>query len=144
MIDVVIVVCYVLATIAVGYIAGNKVKTMKDFAVANKTFPTAILVSTIFATWMGGDDLIGVSERIYSVGLLFLFIFCAQTISLFIHAYVIAPRLLQDFSNKISVGEIMGELYGKPGQVLPADAATVCVPTGDGLHQRPVYRLRVH
>ena len=118
MIDLVIVVLYLVVTLAVGLLAGRNVKSMKDFSVSSKIFPTSVLVSTIFATWMGGDDLIGVSERIYSVGLAFFIIQLAQTISLFFHAYVVAPRVLQNFSDKISIGEIMGDLYGKPGQVM--------------------------
>ncbi len=118
MIDLVIVVLYLVVTLAVGIFAGRNVKNMKDFSVSAKIFPTSVLVSTIFATWMGGDDLIGVSERIYSVGLAFFIIQLAQTISLFFHAYVVAPKVLRNFSEKISIGEIMGDLYGKPGQVM--------------------------
>jgi len=118
MIDLVIVVLYLVVTLAVGIFAGRSVRNMKDFSVSARIFPTSVLVSTIFATWMGGDDLIGVSERIYSVGLAFFVIQLAQTISLFFHAYVVAPKVLRNFSDKISIGEIMGDLYGKPGQVM--------------------------
>lgn len=114
--DLAIVACYMIITIIVGFIAGRKVKTMSDFAIASKKFPTSVLVSTVFATWMGGDDLVGVSERIYSVGLIFFVVQCAQTISLFVHAYFIAPKIIRDFSDKISIGEIIGALYGKVGQ----------------------------
>jgi len=118
MIDFVIVVLYLVVTLAVGIFAGRNVKNMKDFSVSSKIFPTSVLVSTIFATWMGGDDLIGVSERIYSVGLAFFVLVLGQTLSLFFHARVIAPKVLRDFSDKVSIGEIMGDLYGKPGQVM--------------------------
>lgn len=118
MIDSVIVVLYLVVTLAVGIWAGRGVKSMKDFSVSSKIFPTSVLVSTIFATWMGGDDLIGVSERIYSVGLVFFVISLGQTLSLFFQAYVVAPKILRGFSNKISIGEIMGDLYGKPGQLM--------------------------
>lgn len=118
MTDLVIVVLYLLVTLAVGVLAGRKVKSMKDFSVSAKIFPTTVLVSTIFSTWMGGDDLIGVSERIYSVGLSFFIILLCQTLSLLFHAYVIAPKVLQNFSDKISIGEIMGDLYGKSGQAM--------------------------
>ncbi len=117
-VDLVIVVLYLVVTLIVGILAGCKVKSMKDFSISSKIFPTSVLVSTIFATWMGGDYLIGVSERIYSVGLAFFMIQWVQTFSLFFHAYVIAPRILQNFSDKISIGEIMGDLYGKPGQMM--------------------------
>jgi SSS family solute:Na+ symporter len=90
---------------------------MHDFSISDKTFSTTVLVSTIFATWMGGDDLIGVSERIFSVGVIFLIVQWAQFISLAIHAYIIAPRIVADFSDKMSIGEIMGTLYGNVGQI---------------------------
>lgn len=118
MTDLVIVVLYLLVTLTVGVLAGRKVKSMKDFSVSAKNFPTTVLVSTIFSTWMGGDDLIGVSERIYSVGLAFFVIQLCQTFSLLFHAYAVAPKVLQNFSDKVSIGEIMGDLYGKPGQIM--------------------------
>ncbi|MBO7537296.1 MAG: sodium:solute symporter family protein [Alphaproteobacteria bacterium] len=118
MIDSVIVVLYLVITLAVGIFAGRNVKNMKDFSVSAKIFPTSVLVSTIFATWMGGGDTIGVSEKVYSVGLVFLVIAIGQSLSLFFHAYVVAPRILRGFSEKISIGEIMGGLYGKSGQVI--------------------------
>lgn len=118
MIDLVIVVLYLVVTLAVGILAGRNVKSMKDFSVSSKIFPTSVLVSTIFATWMGGDDLIGVSERVYSVGLAFFVLVLGQTLSLFFHARVIAPKVLRDFPDKVSIGEIMGDLYGKPGQIM--------------------------
>ncbi len=118
MIDLVIVVLYLVITLAVGIFAGRNVKSMKDFSVSSKIFPTTVLVSTIFSTWMGGDDLIGVSERIYSVGLAFFIIQLGQTLSLLFHAYVVAPKVIRRFADKISIGEIMGDLYGRPGQVM--------------------------
>lgn len=118
MIDLVIVVLYLVITLTVGVIAGRNVKNMKDFSISSKIFPTSVLVSTIFATWMGGDDLIGVSERIYSVGLVFFVIATGQSLSFFFHAYVIAPKIVRGFANKISIGEIMRDLYGKPGQLM--------------------------
>jgi len=117
-IDLVIVVLYFVITLVVGIFSGRSIKNMRDFSVSSKIFPTSVLVSTIFATWMGGDDLIGVSERIYSVGLAFFVIALGQSLSFFFHAYVIAPKIIRGFSNKISIGEIMGDLYGKPGQVM--------------------------
>ena len=118
MVDLVIVVLYFVVTLVVGIFAGRNVRNMEDFSVSAKIFPTSFLVSTIFSTWMGGDDLIGVSERIYSVGLAFFVVALGQCVSLFFHAYVVAPKIIRGFANKISIGEIMGDLYGKPGQVM--------------------------
>ena len=118
MIDLVIISLYLAVTLAVGIFAECGIKSMKNFSISSKIFPTSVLVSTIFATWMGADDLIGVSERIYSVGLAFFVIVLGQTLSLFSQARVIAPKVLRGFSDKISIGEIMGDLYGKPRPVI--------------------------
>ncbi len=117
-VDLVIVVLYLLVTLAVGIFAGCNVRNMKDFSVSSKVFPTSVLVSTIFATWMGGEDLIGTSERVYKFGLSVFILLMTQTLSLFFHGYVIAPKVLRSFSDKVSIGEIMGNLYGKTGQVM--------------------------
>lgn len=116
-IDLVIVVLYLIGTLAVGIFAGRNIKNMKDFSISSKIFPTSVLISTIFATWIGADDLIGVSERVYSVGLSFFVIVLGLSLSFLFQAYVVAPKIIRGFSNKISIGEIMGDLYGKPGQV---------------------------
>ncbi len=116
-IDLIIVFLYLIVTLAVGIFAGRNVKTMRDFSISSKVFPTSVLVSTIFATWIGADDLIGLSERVYSVGLSFFVITLGLSFSFLFHAYVVAPKIIKEFPNKISIGEIMGDLYGKPGQV---------------------------
>ena len=118
MVDLVIVVLYFFATFVVGIFSGQNIKNMKDFSVSVKNFPTYVLISTIFSTWVGGDDIIGVSEKIYSWGLVFFVIVLGQSISFFFHAYAVAPKILRYFPNKISIGEIMGDLYGKPGQAI--------------------------
>lgn len=118
MIDLIIVVSYLVITLAIGIFAGRNVRNMKDFSISSKIFPTSVLISTIFATWISGADLMGVGERIYSVGAVFFVVLLGQTLSFLFHAYVVAPKILRGFSNRISVGEIIGDLYGKPGQVI--------------------------
>ena len=118
MTDLVIVVLYLVVTLAVGIFVGRNVKSMKDFSVSAKIFPTSVLISTIFATWMGADCLIGVSERVYSVGLVYFVVILGVSLNFFFQAYVVAPKIIRGFSNRISIGEIMGDLYGNPGQVM--------------------------
>ncbi|MBO7454397.1 MAG: sodium:solute symporter family protein [Alphaproteobacteria bacterium] len=118
MIDLIIVVLYLIVTLALGIFAGRNVKNMKDFSVSAKIFPTSVLISTIFATWMGADCLIGVSERVYSVGLVYFVVILGVSLNFFFQAYVVAPKIIRGFSNRISIGEIMGDLYGNPGQVM--------------------------
>ena len=116
-IDTIQVIIYLIVTLIIGYRSGRYVKTINEFSVGGKTLPTAALVATIFATWAGGDDLIGTGE-VYTVGIIFLAINLAQIINLAVQAYFIAPKILRDFSDKVSIGEIMGELYGNVGRIV--------------------------
>ena len=127
-IDIALVVMYLIVTLWIGYRSGRHVKTMEDYSVASKTLPTAALVATIFATWAGGDDLVGTGE-VYRLGIIFLIINLAQIINVALQAYVVAPKILKNFSDKVSIGEIMGELYGKVGRIMTG-IATIGISLG--------------
>ncbi|MCR4624269.1 MAG: hypothetical protein K5780_06580 [Alphaproteobacteria bacterium] len=101
MIDLVIVVLCLFVTLVAGIFTRRNVKNMKDFSVSAKIFLASVLVSTIFATWMGGDDPLDISDRIYSVGLAFLIIQLTQAIGLFFHAYIVAPKVIQNLKTDI-------------------------------------------
>ena len=121
-IDVLLIVLYLSAVIIIGYKSGRNFKTMKDFSSAEEKLPTISLVATIFATWIGGDDILGTGE-FCQIGITFLVINLAQIFYALGHSYIYVPKILKEFSDKISVGEIMEELYGKPGQIVTGMAA---------------------
>jgi Na+/proline symporter len=51
-IDTTIVVGFLLVNLAVGLYYGKKIKTIKDYALGNRSFSTAALVATIVATFI--------------------------------------------------------------------------------------------
>ncbi|MDR0968312.1 MAG: sodium:solute symporter family protein [Holosporaceae bacterium] len=117
-VDIAIVCVYLVATLIVGLWAGRNVKTMRDFSVSDGTFSTTVLTMTIMATWVGGNDLIGVGEKVFKFGITFtLAIALGCFIKLIIEA-LMAPKIVSDFSDKMSIGEIMGTLYGRTGQLI--------------------------
>ncbi len=118
MIDLFIVCIYLIITLSVGFFYGRGVNTMHDFAVSNRSFPTVAMLSTVFATCIGGDDLLGDTERAYSVGVIFLLVSLAQCGNVFCTAQFVAPKIIRDFGDKISIGEIMESLYGKYGRIV--------------------------
>ena len=126
--DIAIIVLYLAALIIVGYKSGRNVKTMRDFSSVNGSLSTTVLIPTIFITIVGGEDFIGTGE-VYSIGITFFLINLAQIIGLIGHAYFFAPKILKDFPDKISVGEIMKELYGEPGQIITG-VVTLIVSVG--------------
>jgi solute:Na+ symporter, SSS family len=53
-IDITIVAIYLIITLIVGIWKGRNIKSMQEYAVANRNYPVPILVATIAATWYGG------------------------------------------------------------------------------------------
>lgn len=117
MLDLIIVGLYLVVTLCLGLYAGHNQKSMRDFAVADKTFSTSILVATIAATLIGGWSLIGITEKVFSIGIIYIFIFFGNTIGKFLVAQYVAPRM-SEFQEMISVGEIMERFYGKYGRII--------------------------
>lgn len=124
MIDLAIVIIYLAATFILGVGQSKRANTVHDFALGNQHCSTATLVATLFATGIGGVSTLGVSERVFSVGIVFLFVFWGEPISNMIAGQFLAPRV-QRFKGMISVGDIMGHFYGKTGTLIAGVAATL-------------------
>jgi solute:Na+ symporter, SSS family len=63
------VIAYLLATIAVGLWAAKRVKNTADFAVAGRSLPLVMIVTTTFATWFGSETVLGIPAKFVAGGL---------------------------------------------------------------------------
>ncbi|MFM7459284.1 MAG: sodium:solute symporter family protein [Burkholderiales bacterium] len=63
------VVVYLLATLALGLYAGTRVKTSTDFALAGRSLPLVMIITTTFATWFGAETVMGISAKFVQGGL---------------------------------------------------------------------------
>ena len=63
------VVLYLLGTLAIGLFAATKVKTSTDFALAGRSLPLAMIITTTFATWFGAETVLGISAKFVQGGL---------------------------------------------------------------------------
>ncbi|MGZ8289418.1 MAG: sodium:solute symporter family protein [Telluria sp.] len=63
------VVIYLLGTLAVGVWAGTRIKNTSDFAVAGRSLPLIMVVTTTFATWFGAETVMGIPARFVQGGL---------------------------------------------------------------------------
>ena len=66
---VVFVVIYLLGTLALGVWAGTRVKTTSDFAIAGRSLPLIMIVTTTFATWFGAETVMGIPAKFVQGGL---------------------------------------------------------------------------
>ncbi len=63
------VVLYLLGTLALGAWAGTRIKNTSDFAVAGRSLPLIMVVTTTFATWFGAETVMGIPARFVQGGL---------------------------------------------------------------------------
>lgn len=117
--DIIIFSIFLLANIVIGLMAGDKVKSLREYAIGNKDFSTGTLTSTIVATWIGGGYMFYALQNIYTSGLQFILLSLGGTLCLLLIGQILAVRM-GEFLNNLSVGEAMGKLFGTRVQVVTA------------------------
>ena len=60
---------YLLGTLAIGLYAGTRVKNSTDFALAGRSLPLVMIITTTFATWFGAETVLGISAKFAQGGL---------------------------------------------------------------------------
>lgn len=130
-IDGTIIFLYLFATLLIGFWNSKNIKTMRDFAVGNRKFPLPLLVATIFATWVGAGSTMGNASEVYKYGVAFIFIALGEALGSLILARFVAPRFA-NFSNAISIGELIGEVYGRNARILTGISGTLASITSLG------------
>src|SRR3954469_24838985 len=63
------VVLYLLGTLGIGVWAGTRIKNTADFAIAGRSLPLVMVVTTTFATWFGAETVMGIPARFVQGGL---------------------------------------------------------------------------
>jgi Na+/proline symporter/signal transduction histidine kinase/ActR/RegA family two-component response regulator len=117
--DVAIVVVYLLGTLVVGYRYGKGVKTIQDYALGGRNFNTATLAATISATTIGAGWFVSAVENSYRDGFWYFFACFGSVVDLLVTGYIFAPRMVDCFG-KLSIAEVMGDLYGKSVRIISA------------------------
>ncbi len=118
-IDPLIVSSFLIINLLVGIFYGRGITTLKCFAIGDRNFSTATITGTIIATWIGaGFFASSVSETYYN-GLWHIIARVGDFLTLAIVGMVIAPRI-GEFFGKITVAEIMNDLYGKKIRIITA------------------------
>lgn len=116
MIDLIIVALYMVCVLGIGIFSGFKVKDLKDYSISKKEFTTFIMVAAIFASLVGGGSTMGVSEKVFSTGVIFLLACVCFVVRDLIIAFMIVPKF-DTYKNCLTVGDIMAIHYGKPGKI---------------------------
>ncbi len=106
------VVVYLLVTLAIGVWAGTRIKNTADFAIAGRSLPLIVVVTTTFATWFGAETIMGIPARFVQGGLNavvedpFGAGFCLILVGMFFAAKLYKLNLL-------TIGDYYRQRYGK-------------------------------
>jgi len=106
------VVLYLLGTLSIGLYAATRVKTSADFAVAGRSLPLVMIITTTFATWFGSETVLGISSKFVAGGLNSVVEdpFGASMCLVFVGLFF-AARLYR--MNLLTIGDFYRKRYGK-------------------------------
>ncbi len=111
-----LVIFYLVATLAIGVYAGTRVKNSTDFALAGRSLPLIMIVTTTFATWFGAETVLGISAKFVQGGLNnvvedpFGASMCLIFVGLFFAARLYKMSLL-------TIGDYFRQRYGKSVEI---------------------------
>ena len=60
---------YLIFTVSIGLWAARRVRSSTDYALAGRSLPLAMIVTTTFATWFGSETVLGISSKFMEGGL---------------------------------------------------------------------------
>lgn len=107
-----LVVLYLLGTLAIGVYAGTRIKNSADFAIAGRSLPLAMIITTTFATWFGAETVLGISAKFVTGGLNSVVEdpFGASMCLIFVGIFF-AAKLYR--MNLLTIGDFYRKRYGK-------------------------------
>ncbi|HJU71866.1 MAG TPA: sodium:solute symporter family protein [Paucimonas sp.] len=110
------VVLYLLGTLALGVWAGTRIQNTSDFAIAGRSLPLIMVVTTTFATWFGAETVMGIPARFVQGGLNAIVEdpFGAGTCLILVGMFF-AVRLYKQ--NLLTIGDFYRQRYGKGVEV---------------------------
>lgn len=119
-IDMLIFLGFLSANLILGLASGQGVKNIKEYAVGDRKFSTATIVSTIVATWISGNYFFGQASEACNSGLYSIWgNTLSDLVAFLLMAFVFTPRMAE-FLGKLSIADAMGGLYGDRVRVLTA------------------------
>ena len=121
-IDLGILVLYVVAIISIGWMSAKKVKTLDDFATGGRQYTSFFITATLASSFIGGGFTTGLAEKAYTLGLIYVIALWGFSLKEILVAKFIAPQMVK-FPTAYSVGDIMGQLYGRRAKVFTGVSA---------------------
>lgn len=113
------IVLYLLVSIGIGLYAAMRVKNTADYAIAGRSLPLIMVVTTTFATWFGSETVLGIPAKFIEGGLSktvedpFGASLCLVFVGMFF-----AARLYK--LNLLTIGDFYRQRYGRGVEIFSA------------------------
>jgi SSS family transporter len=113
------VVLYLLVSLVIGLYAATRVKNTTDYAVAGRSLPLIMVVTTTFATWFGSETVLGVPAKFIDGGLEATVEdpFGASLCLIFVGMFF-AAKLYR--MNLLTIGDFYRQRYGRGVEIFSA------------------------
>jgi SSS family solute:Na+ symporter len=115
--DYAIITIYLLAILLLGLWSGKGMKTLADFSVSHRSYGSMVIFATLSASFIGGGFSFGNAEKVFLFGIANIVALWGFSLKEILVARFIAPRT-GNFTDVISVGDIMDRGYGKPARIV--------------------------
>ena len=109
---VTLVLSFFLLTLVVGIIAGGKIRSLREYAVAGTEYSVPVLLFTILASGIGGGTTVGAVGEVYRDGVVVLLVSVGFAVENYIVSKFVAPHFDSRFKEMISLGDILEKFYG--------------------------------
>jgi len=125
-IDMFILCGYLLIILGVGIRASRSVKNLQDYSVGGRSYSAFFIFATLSAAFLGGGFTMGLAEKVFTLGFAYVIALWGFSCKEMLTAWLIVPRM-EPFRKAMSVGDIMGQLYGQNAKIFTGIAgALVC------------------
>ncbi len=117
MIDIVLVATYLIVILVFGLLVGARTASFEGYAVAGRSYGSAVIFATLSASFIGGGFSIGNAEKVFLFGIANIVALWGFSLKEILVARYLAPRMSR-FSEAVSVGDIMATSFGRTGRVI--------------------------
>lgn len=118
MLDHVVIIIYLVATLAIGFVAGKKTKTFSDFAIGKRNISMFALLAAIMASIVDASETIDYASEVMNEGLVYCFAYLGAGFSSLALSFFFASRFDRFLGRAFSTGDVIHEFFGEHAKVL--------------------------
>ncbi len=118
MFDHAVIILYLVATLAIGFLAGKKTKTFGDFAIGKRNISTFALLAAIMASIVDASETIDYAGEVINQGLIYCFAYLGAGFASLALSLFFAPGFDRFLGQAHSTGDVIREFFGSRAQII--------------------------